>query len=328
MGGSKKRKYDRANVVMICPDLHRAITESRLSDAVLDVGGERVYRVWDLHNQTIVEAALYWLQPDSETAEGGDTDRGSTSPIADNPAAVGVSARTNGASPVSPSGWDEEGRNAQISQNRHGEDALLDLPEGNDTDLVSGSGEKRGAVVGMSDVRRGDGHRPLSSHSGLAAPSGWDEWVQQLATLREARHANPHAEGWALLRGEQLFGEAATQAWDETGLSHQAIAQRIRVAKAFAPSEVDYRLAWAVYRRLSGAEYDGDDRWYYLGLCREGLWGEKELVARLRADGKLPPKEVVRSFSLPRLRELVSAYLAEVPNGDVDGFLEWLEVSE
>lgn len=84
MGGSPSRRDDPRNVVMICPALHRDITEGRMSDGFVDVLGERIYRVWDIHNNTVAEYRPYWIQPNGSGPAAG---LGSTLPATAGPLA-------------------------------------------------------------------------------------------------------------------------------------------------------------------------------------------------------------------------------------------------
>ena len=55
MGGSPSRRNDPDNIAALCSTCHKNVTLSIWSDAFLDLPTGRVYRVWDLKNNTIAE---------------------------------------------------------------------------------------------------------------------------------------------------------------------------------------------------------------------------------------------------------------------------------
>ena len=73
-GRGKTRTMDKKKVVPLCVPVHKKISLNEYSDAILDLDGSKLYRIFDLHNETIYEGVHSWMQDPvlSDGAEGGD----------------------------------------------------------------------------------------------------------------------------------------------------------------------------------------------------------------------------------------------------------------
>ncbi len=74
-GRGKKRTMDKRKVVALCVPIHKAISLNEYGDAILDLDGSKLYRIWNLKNETIHEGVHSWMQSDpvlSAAAEASD----------------------------------------------------------------------------------------------------------------------------------------------------------------------------------------------------------------------------------------------------------------
>jgi hypothetical protein len=66
------RTLDKKKVVPLAVPIHNKISLNEYGDAILDLDGSKLYRIWDLKNETIYEGVHAWMQPVlSAAAEGG-----------------------------------------------------------------------------------------------------------------------------------------------------------------------------------------------------------------------------------------------------------------
>ena len=66
-GRGKKRTLDVTKVVPLCVPMHKDISLNEMGDAILTLlDGSKLYRIFDLHNETIHESKPWWMQPKEE----------------------------------------------------------------------------------------------------------------------------------------------------------------------------------------------------------------------------------------------------------------------
>ncbi len=69
-GRSKTRTLDKTKVVPLCVPIHKKISLNKYGDAILDLDGSKLYRIWNLKNETIHEGVHAWMQEEVMPSEG------------------------------------------------------------------------------------------------------------------------------------------------------------------------------------------------------------------------------------------------------------------
>lgn len=68
-GRGKKRTLDPTKVVPLSVAVHKRISLNEWGDGILTLhDGSKLYRIWDLHNETIHESKPWWMQPRPESS--------------------------------------------------------------------------------------------------------------------------------------------------------------------------------------------------------------------------------------------------------------------
>lgn len=118
----------------------------------------------------------------------------------------------------------------------------------------------------------------------------FEDWMEMIQTLVRVDTACQFAIGDALIWGEARYGEKYSQAMEWTGLSYQALANMVWVAKKVPlPNRVE-GLSWTHHRVV--ASLDADDQLHWLVYANDQ--GMSAHAMQLEISGKEPTtKEVV-----------------------------------
>lgn len=261
MGGSPSRKMDKKQIVPLCSQHHEQITLHDWGDAILVLpNGARVYRMWDLHGETIVERVLESITPPTISAAEEQNARETAG------AALTSAAETVGRE-VEPQ-----------------EEAMLDVAR---DDLLPD------ALQGQWVVGEASLAAPTASHgvltqgytpTGLVLPEGLDyeAWVNVGGTLRTMTESLAWWWGDWLNYGERKYGEKYSQAMDLSGKDYSTLNSWRWVAERIEFVRRRTNLSWSHHAEVATLEAPAQDEW--LGRAQAEGMSRRELRLALKGE--------------------------------------------
>ena len=343
-GRGKKRTQDSTRVVPLSVPIHKRISLNELGDGILMMAdGSKLYRIWDLHNETVHESKPWWMQPQRKqaldsveepelpashtpagesgpgnAAEEAGKQAGEVEPRVHTPSRVEPARNRGSSSAASPEGGEDEPdipeTKGEAASLHDGEAAQVGRPSrgdrrGSRTDNDSG-GPPVSKVQPSSDSLR----VATLALPGVITETSWEPSKGfDAGDIEAAVHAIKSMEwnrqwfaGDFANYLERTMGEAAWQYLSDLGYQPESLSNIMRVCEKI-PAPL--RRGSLRYSHHVVAYTDNrEDIEGWLDKAEENQWS----VAELRRQ-KHGVKKKTKRWSLEELRELLSAWERESP---------------